>query len=337
MIHDAKILLIFMQKYGKTLKHDRIFPIFFNFAPEKAKKMKYYEVKFAISAPEELLQDVRDVVSAMAGELGFETFEDTPEGLTGYVQQHLFDPDALDEMLRALPFAGVSVKQQAAEAEDKDWNQQWEDEGFEPIAVGDHLVIHDGRHLPTGFSTGSMPRDADGRLSVEIDAKLAFGTGNHATTRMMADALTHQSMEGKMVLDCGTGTGVLAIVALLLGARRAVGYDIDEWSADNARHNAVLNRVDERFDSLLGDATIIDSLVPHSFDVVVANINRNILLADMPRMAMALKPGGTLLLSGFYQADIDMLQAKAESLGLSMMATHHEGEWAMMEMKHELN
>ena len=140
-----------------------------------------------------------------------------------------------------------------------------------------------------------------------------------------------------MVLDCGTGTGVLAIVALLLGARRAVGYDIDEWSADNARHNAVLNRVDERFDSLLGDATIIDSLVPHSFDVVVANINRNILLADMPRMAMALKPGGTLLLSGFYQADIDMLQAKAESLGLSMMATHHEGEWAMMEMKHELN
>ena len=332
MIHDAKILLILMQKYGKTLKHDRIFPIFFNFAPEIAKIMKYYEVRFHISAPEELLQDVRDVLAALAGELGFESFEDTPYGLKGYVQQACLEPAAIDELTAALPFEGVSVQSEVAQAEDKDWNQQWEEEGFDPIAVGGHLIIHDGRHLPDGVSNDDTDEEM---LSVEIDAKLAFGTGNHATTRMMAEAIMESQLEGKTLLDCGTGTGVLAIVALLKGARQAVGYDIDEWSVRNANHNAVLNRVDGRFTSILGDAAVIEDLPLHSFDVVTANINRNILLADMPRMLQALKPDGTLLLSGFYQEDIALLQAKAESLGLSVHSTRHEGEWAMMELRNK--
>ena len=199
-----------MQIYGKTLKHDRIFPIFYNFAVKINVSMKYYEVKFTFSAPQTLFSDVRDVVAALAGEAGLESFEDTADGLKGYVQQGLFNDEMLASLLAGIPFPDVSVTYQVGEAEDRDWNEQWEQEGFEPVYVDDSLVIHDGRHLP---------HPADGQLAVEIDAQLAFGTGNHQTTRMMAAALTALPLAEKTVLDCGTGTGILAIVALLRGAR----------------------------------------------------------------------------------------------------------------------
>jgi ribosomal protein L11 methyltransferase len=129
------------------------------------------------------------------------------------------------------------------------------------------------------------------------------------------------------VLDCGTGTGILAICALKLGASEAVGYDIDEWSADNARHNAVINRVDDRFTSLLGDVNILKE-VEGSFDLVMANINRNILLADMPMMHEKMAPGAQLILSGFYTADIPMLTEKAQSLGMTLVAQKEDNDWA---------
>ena len=161
MIHDAKILLIFMQKYGKTLKHGRIFPIFYNFAVKINETMRYFEVKFTVSAPEQVLQDLRDVLAAMAGDAGFETFEETADGLTGYVQQDTFDADALDAIVSALPFSEASVSYTVAEAENRDWNEQWEQEGFEPVSVDGHLIIYDGRHLPQA---------AEGQLLVQIDA-----------------------------------------------------------------------------------------------------------------------------------------------------------------------
>ncbi len=229
----------------------------------------------------------------------------------------------LASLLAGIPFPDVSVTYQVGEAEDRDWNEQWEQEGFEPVYVDDSLVIHDGRHLP---------HPADGQLAVEIDAQLAFGTGNHQTTRMMAAALTALPLAEKTVLDCGTGTGILAIVALKRGAREAVGYDIDEWSVDNARHNAVLNHVDDRFQSLLGDSSIISSLQT-TFDVVTANINRNILLNDLPLMRQALSPQGRLLLSGFYCDDIPLLKAKAEDLGLQLSTTRQEDDWACLEFE----
>ncbi len=312
-----------MQKYGKTLKHDRIFPIFYNFAVKINLSMKYYEVKFTISAPTTLLCDVRDVVASIAGEAGFESFEEIGDGLKGYVQQSLFSDEALASMLTTLPFPDVSVKYEVSEAEDRDWNEQWEQEGFEPIYVDESLVIHDGRHLP---------HSADSRLAVEIDAQLAFGTGNHQTTRMVAAALLSLPLEGKTILDCGTGTGILAIVALLRGASRAVGYDIDEWSVDNARHNAVLNHVGDRFQSLLGDSAVISGLNA-TFDVVTANINRNILLHDLPLMRQAMSARGSLLLSGFYCDDIPLLTAKAAELGLELTDTRRENDWACLTFK----
>ena len=282
--------------------------------------MKYYEVNFTIEAPAELMQDARDILSALAGEAGFETFEDTDEGVKGYVQQGLFDETLLKALIGDFPLPSCTVTYTVSEAEDKDWNEQWEQQGFEPIVVGETLVIHDGRHLPSDISP---------QTSIEIDAHLAFGTGTHETTRMMVGQLMSLDLTDKRVLDCGTGTGILGIAALKLGAREAVGYDIDEWSADNARHNAVINMVDGQFTSLLGDASILKE-VSGQFDVVLANINRNILLNDMEAFVGKMAPHSTLLLSGFYEQDIPMLEEKADALGLKKQTQQHDGDWACL-------
>ena len=282
--------------------------------------MKYYEVNFTIEAPAKLMQDARDILSALAGEAGFETFEDTDEGVKGYVQQGLFDEALLKALIGDFPLPSCTVAYTVSEAEDKDWNEQWEQQGFEPIVVNDTLVIHDGRHLPS---------DIKPQTSIEIDAHLAFGTGTHETTRMMVGQLMGLDLTDKRVLDCGTGTGILGIAALKLGAREAVGYDIDEWSTDNARHNAVINMVDGQFTSLLGDASILKE-VSGQFDVVLANINRNILLNDMEAFVGKMAPHSTLLLSGFYEQDIPMLEEKAVSLGLKKQTQQHDGDWACL-------
>ena len=317
MIHDAKIHRICMQKYGKTLTYDRIFPIFCNFASKINIQMKYFEVKFTLSP---YSTDASDVLSAMAGEAGFESFEETSDGLLGYVQQSLFSEETLQEVLADFPFEGVAITYDICEAEDRDWNEQWEQEGFEPIVISSSptIVIHDGRHMP----------ETDSEISIEIDAKLAFGTGTHETTRMIC-AEEIQYANGARILDCGTGTGILSICALKLGAQEAVGYDIDEWSVDNARHNAVINRVDDRFTSLLGDATILNK-VEGSFDLVLANINRNILLNDLPAFRKKMSPGARLILSGFYTADSPLLIEKAASLGLTLEKQKEDHDWACL-------
>lgn len=295
--------------------------------------MKYYEVNFKIEAPAEMMQDARDVLSALAGEAGFETFEETQEGVIGYVQQTLLNEHMLQQLAEEFPLPSCSITFSIDEAEDKDWNEQWELEGFEPIEVirkmddGRYktLIIHDGRHLP--FTLPSSPF-----TSIEIDAHLAFGTGTHETTRMMVTLLLSMLLEGKRVLDCGTGTGILAISALKLGASCALGYDIDEWSADNARHNAVINQVDSQFTSLLGDASILKE-VEGVFDVVLANINRNILLDDMETFVSKMAPKAALIMSGFYQQDIPMLEERAKELGLNKQTQLHDGDWVCLKFE----
>ena len=280
--------------------------------------MKYYEVNFTLSP---LNSDACDLLAALAGEAGFETFEETEEGLTGYVQQQLFDPSQLDELLQSFPFPDVTVSYNVGEAEDRDWNEQWEQEGFDPIVVDNRLVIHDGRHLPEQLSTVNY------QLSIEIDARLAFGTGTHETTRMVCSTLLTLPLDGKRVLDCGCGTGILGIVAMKLGASACTAYDIDEWSVDNTRHNAVINQVD--ITPLLGDATILNK-VEGKFGLVMANINRNILLNDLPTFRGKMADGAQLILSGFYTADIPLLVDKAEECGLRLVSQLEENGWACL-------
>ena len=278
-------------------------------------------------------QDAQDILSALAGEAGFETFEETATGLKAYVQQALFDEDALHFALEGFPFENITITYSIQEAEDKDWNEQWEQEGFEPISLPlppskgrGNLTIHDGRHLPNEVS----------QLSIEIDAHLAFGTGTHETTRMICSMLLDMPLEGKRVLDCGCGTGILGICALKLGADSVVGYDIDEWSADNTRHNAVINRVDDRLTALCGDASVLSNFtttpddLSSGFHLVLANINRNILLNDMEKFRSVMAPKSQLILSGFYKNDCALLESKAQTLGLSLKATRTDGDWACL-------
>ena len=307
--------------------------------------MKYFEINMTI---EPCSQDAQDLLAALAGEAGFETFEETETGLKGYVQQALFDEETLKSVLTGFPIENTHIIYKVQEAEDRDWNEQWEQEGFEPIEVRgeklevrgeklevrgekeDHLlVIHDGRHLPSELTSHLSPLTTE----IEIDAHMAFGTGTHETTRMICGQLLSMNLEGKRILDCGCGTGILGICALKLGAASCVGYDIDEWSTDNTRHNAVINRVDDRLEALCGDATLLSRFAPE-FDVVLANINRNILLQDMESFVNVMAPGATLILSGFYQADCQMLEEKAQSLGLQLSTIKNDGDWACCVFRH---
>jgi ribosomal protein L11 methyltransferase len=286
--------------------------------------MKYFEVEFTLTPCTQVAQDL---LSALAGEVGFETFEETQNGLTGYVQQSLFNESSLQQMLACFPLDDTQIKYDVREAEDRDWNEQWEQEGFEPIEVrGERLearaktlVIHDGRHLP------SAPSD----IMIEIDAHLAFGTGTHETTQMICQTLLERDLKGMEVLDCGCGTGILGICTLKLGAEKCLAYDIDEWSVDNTRHNAVINQVDDKLTPLHGDASLLDA-IEERFHVVLANINRNILLQDMERFVSVMAPQATLVLSGFYEEDCALLKEKAHSLGLTLQESKKNKEWACL-------
>ena len=283
--------------------------------------MKYFEVEFIINP---MSDDASDLLAALAGDAGFETFEDTDEGLKGYVQQSLFDEEALHQMLQFFPMENTHIIYNVTEAEDKDWNEQWEQEGFEPIVIGDNqIIIHDGRHLP---------EQSTAQIAIEIDAHLAFGTGTHETTQMVCATLLEESLNDKNILDAGCGTGILGIAALKLGAKSVTAYDIDEWSADNTRHNAVINQVDEHLKIHCGDASLLDTF-EERFDYVLANINRNILLNDMERFRKVMKPQGTLIMSGFYTEDIPLLENKGKELGLNLIRQQENNQWACILMR----
>lgn len=282
--------------------------------------MKYFEVDFQLSP---LSQDACDILAALTADAGFESFEETQHGIRGYVQQPLLDRQALEDIVNNFPIMGTNIIYTINKAEDKDWNEQWEQEGFEPIIVGNNrLAIHDGRHLP------SQPAD----ISVEIDARLAFGTGTHETTQMICEWMLDMPMKGLRVMDAGCGTGILGIVALKLKVSHVTAYDIDEWSSDNTRHNAVINRVDSQLSVYCGDASLLDSKTA-DYDLVLANINRNILLNDMPRFCQIMKQDAKLILSGFYTEDIPLLEARGKELGLILTGAKNRDKWASIIMQ----
>lgn len=285
--------------------------------------MKYLVAEFKIECQDGMIQIARDLLTDALGEAGFETFEDTEEGINGYVQESLFDENAMNDVISNFMLPDVTINANIQEAEYRNWNEEWEEAGFERININDSITIYDARHDDgNGIASG---------ISIGIETKQAFGTGTHETTRMIVSTLLNIDLKGKRVLDCGCGTGILGIAASKLGASEVVGYDIDEWSSENAIHNAELNGVGN-MKVMLGDASVLKS-VEGKFDVVLANINRNILLADMPAFVSVMADDSLLILSGFYASDVDLLIEKASSLGLSKIDSKSDSEWTCLVLK----
>ncbi len=274
--------------------------------------MKYIEVTFTMGDTA-LWRDL--LVDSLGNEGPYESFVETPDGLKAYVQAPQYDAGWLSSTVEAFP---VPLKFSVAEMEDRDWNAEWEK---------DHkavLVEYEGGSV--WVRAPFHPHRTDVSYELVIEPKMSFGTAHHPTTYMMLSYVAEMPMAGKRVLDMGCGTAVLAILAKMRGASRVAGIDVDEWAYRNAVENAATNGVD--IDLRLGDATSIDG----TYDVIIANINRNILLADMERYAAALNPGGSLLLSGFYEADEGVLTAKANTLGMVLRNKKNRDGWAAIQL-----
>ena len=275
--------------------------------------MKYFELDFKITP---FSTDAADLLMTLVGEAGLESFVETEDGFKGYAQERLFHQETLDEMVEAFPFIDHQVTYTIVEAEDKNWNEQWDKEGFKPVVIADRVLVTNQQDEASSYD-----------YKIIIDPHQAFGTGGHQTTGMIIERLLHMDLAGLDVLDAGCGTGILSIFALMRGAKHVFAYDIDNWSVRNTLENVALNSV-APIDVVEGDASVLtDGL---SYDVVLANINRNILLADMPAFRSVMHKGSRLVLSGFYVEDIESLKAKAAELGLTFVNQTERENWASL-------
>lgn len=273
--------------------------------------MNYIKISVDIS---EMPEFKADILTYELGEIGFSTFETENNTLIAYAKQTDFNEESLKAMAEEQCLSPKSYE--IEEVEDKDWNEEWEKNYFQPIVVDggeSKCVIH------SSFHTDVPAADYD----IVINPKMSFGTGHHETTSSMLRWILADSMLGKKVLDMGCGTAVLGILSKLRGAECAVGVDIDEWCKENATESTLLNNVD--MEIKLGDASILPN--EETFDVILANINRNILLADMDKYVACLNKGGNLYMSGFYTEDMPVIKEKAEELGLDFVDFKEKNNW----------
>ena len=282
--------------------------------------MKYFSTQFVINPASE---DTRALIMWAAGEAGYESFEDTEEGVIGYIQVNSYNEEALINNINEISYEGMTCDFTTRNAEDCNWNATWEQDGFEPIEIDNGCIIYDKRHANIDIESY--------RISILIDAEQAFGTGTHETTQLMISKLLSLDISNKNVLDCGSGTGILSIACSKLGAHKCFAYDIDEWSVKNTTHNAGINNV-TNIETVLGDSSVLNNR-SKKFDIILANINRNILLADIKQFVKVLDSQGTLLLSGFYKEDIPILEECLLQNNLYIVDIKEKNNWAMITCK----
>lgn len=259
-------------------------------------------------------------MAAMLAEAGYESFVPDEKGLTAYVPAGQFSADILKEIESEFPLRNIAIQFSHCVIEGKDWNQEWEKHYFQPIIIDNRCVIHSSFHK-------DIPK-AD--YDIVIDPKMAFGTGHHATTSLIIAQLLETDLRGKAVIDMGTGTGILAILAAMRGASPVSAIEIDPFAESNARENVRLNG-QPQINVILGDASALASLTPA--DIFIANINRNIITADIARYADRLKSGGVMLLSGFYEKDIPVILEAASGLKLSYSSHTVKGDnWTCLKL-----
>jgi len=274
--------------------------------------MNYFEINFVIEPFEEYISDV---LASELGEIGFDSFVPTEQGLDAYALETAFDETKLKSLLADFPFE-ASIEYKVTQIESKNWNEEWEKHYFEPIVIGNECVIHSSFHK-------NVPK---AKYDIVIDPKMAFGTGHHETTSLMIGRLLQMNLTGKTLLDMGCGTSVLAILAAMRGAKDIVAIDIDTWCTENSIENIAVNNI-AGIKVLLGGAELLAGL---HFDIILANINRNILLADMEQYAACLSTGGELYMSGFYVHDIPLIEAEASRNGLKLVDYQEKNNWAVV-------
>lgn len=274
----------------------------------------YTKVKFTVTPNEEV---ATDVLAALLAEVGFESFVPEEGGMSAYVPQALHNEESIAAVVAEFPIEGFTITYESEFIEGEDWNAQWEKNYFQPIVLGEDCVIHSTFHT-------DVPK---ARYDILIDPKMAFGTGYHQTTCHMLRAILASDMEGKSVLDMGCGTALLAILARKHGATDVVAIDIDEFAYENAKENIVLNGTPDIEVRLGGAEAIKES---DSFDFVIANINRNILLMDMVNYVRCMHSGSQIFISGFYTEDMEVLKEEASRHGLRYLDYAENDRWAMM-------
>ena len=263
--------------------------------------------------------ELSELLAAELGELGYESFADTESGLNAYIPVKLYQESAVKVVFHNYKhIAGISCKPQFIP--EQNWNAVWES-NFSPLVIDGICTIRAPFHK-------SLPKTA---MNIVMEPKMAFGTGHHDTTYLMAEALLHFPVKNLQVLDMGCGTGILAMIAAKRSAKKFVdAIDIDVWAKNSTLENARRNRVAQKIRAVLGDASLIQK---GKYDLILANINRNILLADMGTYAMGLKPGGTLMLSGIFTTDVPDILAEARRHGLHLVAEKSHNNWAYCELR----
>ncbi|RNI32638.1 50S ribosomal protein L11 methyltransferase [Rufibacter immobilis] len=257
-------------------------------------------------------EEYAEILIAELGELGFDTFQDTENGFQAYIEEDRFEEEALQEVLERYRFAGEFPYQTKSIAK-QNWNEEWE-KNFEPLLISDKVSVRaDFHEKPEGVA-----------YDIVITPKMSFGTGHHETTTLMIENQLTLDHVGKRILDMGCGTGILAIMAEQLGARQVLAVDIEDWTVENARENAERNNC-ATLEVRLGDASVLTGEAP--FELILANINRNVLLEDMPVYSQLLLPNGPLVLSGFYTQDLPLLQERAAELGLAFESSRTKNNW----------
>lgn len=273
--------------------------------------MNYIQYTFTVSPPE----PGSDILIALLADLGFESFNNTDNGFEAYIQE---DTDN-EQDIKELAFPDFSFSYNRVLIPKTNWNEEWE-KNFNPVYVEDLVCIRAHFH----------PKSEQATHDIIITPKMSFGTGHHDTTWLVSKTMFELNFKQKAVLDMGCGTGILAILAQQLGAGSILGIDIDDWSIENSVENAAINHALE-IEFKKGDAGLLDT--PNAFDIILANINKNVLKMDMGTYYSSLKPKGYLLLSGFFTTDVEELTKLATTIGFNVEASYHKNEWAVIKLK----
>mgnify|MGYP000075762611 CR=1 FL=1 len=281
--------------------------------------MFYTELTFHISP---YVEDIADAIIAELGDLGYDSFSYSDDGFKAYIPSKNFNEEQV-KSLEILSFfqSLYTITWEKAEIENQDWNKIWE-ENFTPILVQDRILVRAGFH----------PSIDNIEHEIIIDPKMSFGTGHHATTALMLETILDMkpNFSGKKVLDMGCGTGILSIMAVQAGAQSVTGIDIDEWAYNNALENIRLNNTND-IQVALGGAEQIPAF--GTFDIVFANINRNILLNDIRHYSECMKPGAFLYMSGFYVQDIPAIEEECKHNGLALLSHTEKNNWAAVKVQ----